>query len=162
MSYETFAGHPLVREVPEELVVQLYELGELQELGPGVEVLHEGAPPRYLFAVLTGELEVFLPKNEQRLSRVTLATVGAGDCVGEYGFVDERPVSASVRSVGESAVLRLAHDDLRRFIENNPVAGYIISRNLMLALVERLRAENDSLDLFYLSGGGDFEGVGGA
>jgi len=153
MSYEAFVDHPLVSEVPEDLIRRLYDIGELLHVEPDVDVLEEGAPPENLFVVLDGELEVYLPKTQQRLSRVKLATVGQGTCIGEYGFVDRRPVSASVKTLGNVTLLRIAHSELRRFIEHNPVAGYMISRNLMVALVDRLRSENDALDLFYLPGG---------
>ena len=81
--------------------------GRTAEFGPGDLMIEEGQPNDQLFVVLRGELEVFLPKTPQRLTRITIASVGPGDCIGEYSFlIDDRPTSASVAAKGATEVLR--------------------------------------------------------
>ena len=148
MSYQNFTESFLMRDLPLDLSRDLFQRGEVMRVSFGTEILHEGDPPRHLYIILDGSFEVFLPHIQDRLTRVKLGRIGKGQCVGEYSYIDKRPVSATVKALKDSTVYHILHEDLQSFIEEHHEAGCVIYRNLMVELVWRLRAENADLDLF--------------
>ena len=150
MSYEEFSAHPLLSGVSDDAVRAMHELGESVTLAPGEELMHAGDEPSFFYMVLEGELEVFLPMTVDRFSEVKLASVNRGACIGEYSFIDQRRLSASVRALTEARLFRMAHSDFQAFIEENRDTGFLVLRNLLGTLVKRLRAANEEFDLFTL------------
>ena len=146
--FKSFSSSFLLQGVPEDVAGQLFRQGEVYNVPEGTEILHEGDEPKHLFVVLDGELEAYLPKSPQRVSRVRLARLGNGQCVGEYGFVDHQPVFANARAVGETVLFHISYENFERFLSQHHDAGCVLCRNLIVELVRRLRAENESLDLF--------------
>ncbi|MEN8176668.1 MAG: cyclic nucleotide-binding domain-containing protein [Pseudomonadota bacterium] len=148
MSYEIFADGWLVRDVPERLVRDLYDAGQVLSVDRGSVVLKEGESPHLFFVVLTGEMEAFLPATDTRPEAVRLENLGQGAWFGEYGFIDRQPASASVRAVADSTLFRVDHAEFQTFLNNHRDAGFPIYRNLLHAMVDRLRRSNAELDIF--------------
>jgi CRP-like cAMP-binding protein len=123
-------------------------VGSVVELEAGEIVIAEGQPVTDLFVVIHGELEVFLPKTEARLTRIRVAQAAPGDCIGEYSFVDKNPASASVAAKSASEVFRISHAEFQRKLDTDPDIGRNVYRNLLRLLVARLREGNQLLDLF--------------
>ena len=122
--------------------------GKILSLAPSELVAEEGQPSSALFIVVDGELDVFLPMAPTRFTRVQIATLGAGDCIGEYSLIDEKPASASVAASRPTELFAIAKIDLQMLIESDPAIGRVVYRNLLLLLVTRLREGNRQLDLF--------------
>ena len=150
MSIEKLSAQPLLAGVPEEGIRELTRIGENVALHAGDELMHEDDEPHDFYMVVEGELEVYLPKTAERISEVKLATMTDGDCIGEYSFVDQRRLSASVRAISPARVFRLSNKDFQAFLENNKTVGYFVLRNLLGMLVRRLRTANEEVDLFTL------------
>jgi CRP-like cAMP-binding protein len=124
----------------------LGQSGSTGELAAGETIIEEGRQVTELFVVLRGELEVFLPKTTSRLTRVRIARVGAGSCIGEYSFVDRNPASASVAARASTEIFRISHAEFERCLEADPPIGRTVYRNLLRVLVTRLREDNQLLD----------------
>jgi CRP/FNR family transcriptional regulator, cyclic AMP receptor protein len=122
--------------------------GRMRSLEPSQIVVEEGQPSSALFVVVDGELEVFLPKTSDRYTRVRIATIAAGDCIGEYSLIDEKPASASVVATRRTDLFAIGRHDFLDLLEADPTIGRIVYRNLLLLLVARLREGNRQLDLF--------------
>jgi CRP-like cAMP-binding protein len=101
-----------------------------------------------LFLVLDGAVEVRLLENPGRYSGVRLATRNAGTCIGEYAFIDDKPASAAVIAVEPSELFKIHYKSLEALLANNDTLGRTFYRNLLVHLVDRLRATNAELDLF--------------
>lgn len=114
----------------------------------GDVVIPEGAANVNLYLVEEGVLEVVFPETDNRLSELSLAQLGEGDYAGEYGFLDSKPASATVRAATDTKLFQISHVGLAQLMEAQPDIGRIIYRNLLLHLVGRLRQANDELDLF--------------
>jgi CRP-like cAMP-binding protein len=122
--------------------------GSVDELAASETIIEEGRRVADLFVVIRGELEVFLPKTKSRLTRIRIARVGPGDCIGEYSFVDKNPASASVAARVPTEVFRIPQIEFERTLDADPGIGQIVYRNLLRLLVARLREDNRLLDLF--------------
>jgi CRP-like cAMP-binding protein len=107
---------------------------------------------KYLYFVISGELEVILPKerskiNSERVSNVKLAILKAGDCFGEYSFFDKKPVSASVVARQSGEMLRIVANDFRLVLNSNDRIAKIVYYNIIQSLLERIRTDLRQYDL---------------
>lgn len=137
----------LLRGADERQLVVIEEAGQLLEAPAGERVIEEGAVPDKLVLVITGRLEVYVPDPAERSRGRRLASIKPGDSCGEYGFVDRRPASASVKAVQDSEVFVIAHDAFDTLMRKDPDLERIICRNLLRTLVDRLRASNVVIDM---------------
>jgi len=72
----------------------------------GGVVIEQGVAADALFILLEGKLAVWL--RPRRSAERQLATLNAGEIVGEMSFVDARPPSATVKALEDSTVFALA------------------------------------------------------
>lgn len=151
MPHVDYSRDQIFFRLPEALCQLLYDAGEVTPLPAGKVIVHEGDRLDHLSIVLSGEIEVFLPSNDRRVSEVRLTHLGPGDCFGEYAFVDQQPASASIRTVKDADVYSIQHTTLREFLDTHHSVASIIYQNLLRILVGRLRASNAELDLFTIS-----------
>lgn len=64
--------------------------------------MHEGRATNAFFITLSGQFRVSLREGQE------VARLGAGEVIGEIGFVDSAPPSATVTAAGSAAVLALS------------------------------------------------------
>lgn len=94
------------------------------EAMPGTEIIREGSDGTGLFVVLTGELAV-------SKAGTPLATLRAGDLVGEMSIMAGGPTTATVTAATRATVLFLAREYVERM-----VAGVPEIREYLQALAE--------------------------
>lgn len=137
----------LLRGVSAEQLALIEDAGEIIQIEAGERIIQEGAVPQRLLLLLSGKLEVFVPDPADRARGKRLATLNPGDSCGEYGFIDRRPASASVKAIEDSEIFVIANDDFNALIHQNHELERSIYRNLLQTLVNRLRASNVLIDL---------------
>jgi signal transduction histidine kinase len=93
---------PLLADLSEEDLEQLYSMAETVSIPAGELVLREGDPGDSLFVVLDGQLEVTKRQGRQD---VLLAVYKPGQFFGEMALLEQAPRSASVRTLRESRLL---------------------------------------------------------
>jgi CRP-like cAMP-binding protein len=139
---EVFSGASLSALVP------VCNAGEVVEANPGETIIQEGQRNTWVYFVLDGQVEVYLPESLERISAIRLAKREAGSCLGEYAFVDQRPASAAVVATKPTKLFRISHDALKTLLEGHCALGRIVYQNLARKLSGRLRGSNAELDLF--------------
>lgn len=137
----------LLRGIDDERLRHVQDAGEIVTVAEGERIIEEGAVPQNLVVLITGKLEVFVPDpaNPSRGNR--LATINPGDSCGEYGFIDRRPASASVKAVEKSEVFVIANEDFDALMRADHELERMVYRNLLKTLVNRLRASNVVIDV---------------
>ncbi len=130
--------HSLFDRLPTKTRRALEAAATTRTLRVGETLVAEGDPSTTLFVVTSGRLEVVKagrgPSAAHRLDEI-----GPGEPVGEIGFFDRRPRSATVRALEESTVLALPYEA----VEDVPLLAYGLGERL----AERLRASSeDELD----------------
>ena len=83
------------------------------EAMPGTEIIREGSEGTGLFVVLTGELSV-------SKAGTPLATLRAGDLVGEMSIMAGGPTTATVAAATRATVLFLAREYVERMVAGVP------------------------------------------
>jgi len=101
---------------------------------PGDVLIEQGKRRANMFLVLSGELSVHLddPTNEP------VATIGAGETVGELSVLDGSDASAFVTAKTEARLLQISEDDFWNLTN----VSHAFAVNLLLKLASRLRANN--------------------
>jgi CRP-like cAMP-binding protein len=97
-----------------------------------------------IFIVLSGRLAVISSDHE------TLALINPGLCVGEMAVFTNRKRSADVKAVLPTEVLKLHRDDLFQFVEDEPVAGNIVYRNVIEMLSSHMANNNLILEFSHI------------
>lgn len=106
--------------------------GSLMRLNAGDTLVRAGQAVDSLFVVLDGRLGV-------RTGSTAVATLLAGEVVGEISFVDARPPQASVVSLDTSRVLAIGRDVLQAKLGRDVRFAANFYRALATFLADRLR-----------------------
>lgn len=106
---------------------------------PGQTLFHEGDQAWAAFLIESGEVEIIRSAGERH--EVVLATVGAGELIGEMGLIDKSPRSATARSVGMTVVQVINEQNFSRLLANAE-PGLVA---LLKVLLRRLRASNETV-----------------
>jgi CRP-like cAMP-binding protein len=113
---------------------------ERRRFHAGDVIVKVGESDRALIIVLEGALETVA---ERRGKQRRLSPAPAGSVVGEVGFLDGRPRSASVIASSDGELLRMSFASFETLAAVNPRLGHRILLNLGQILAERLRALTD-------------------
>jgi CRP/FNR family cyclic AMP-dependent transcriptional regulator len=106
---------------------------------PGDCLMREGDDTNFMFAILTGEVEV-VAHGGSTGADVRVALLGPSDWVGEMTLLGGETRSATVRALAPTLLLRLTAADVKRLIQDRDAAQYAqIIMNIARELGRRLR-----------------------
>lgn len=117
-----------------------------QRFKRGELVVEQGSKSDALYIILVGRARVVVTDRKAR--EVILATLQAGDYIGEMSLIDNEPHSASVETEIETDVLVLGRDEFTRCLAENASMGYAV----MKGLVQRLRNADRKIESLALMG----------
>jgi len=127
-------GIPGLSGLPPAELTSLASLFDEACLDAGAVLAHEGEPGRELFLIVEGEAVVSLRGD-------ALATVGAGEFVGEMTLFERVPRSATVTALTPVRVLVAGAGSFGTLL-----AHPVVLRRLATTLAQRLRAAQGSPD----------------
>ena len=130
------SDHPLFRYFTPEERTRIESIGETHRVREGTELIRAGEHDSRLFAVEDGHLDIIAQRDGQP---AVVATVGAGDVLGEVSFIDDSPRTVSVRAGEETTVRAWEKRTLSEALAFDPqlLAKFSVAMNELL--VERLR-----------------------
>lgn len=112
----------------------------LRTLKEGEVLCPQGHSDSHIHVVTSGALAVVKPAGADEWE--TLATLNAGDLVGELSFMDGEPYSAEIRAVGRTEIFSLAREQLEAILEKHPAVVYRVLRAIMRVVHGILRRLN--------------------
>lgn len=112
----------------------------------GAHVVEQGKNSNALFLILAGRAHVVMTDNKAR--EVIVATLKAGDYIGEMSLIDNAAHSATVVADTQMDVLVLGRDDFTRCVGENAA----IASAVMRGLVQRLRNADQKIVSLALMG----------
>lgn len=133
----------LLRQVPLLSDLEDSELGRIARVAvprsfpKGGLVFHEGDQSDACYVIRSGEVRVTRQHSDGRV--IALATLRAGEIVGELAMLDGEVRSASVEALTEIELLALSAKDMRGLLERNPD----LTAKLVIALTRRVRETNE-------------------
>lgn len=116
-------------------------VGSRRDVAAGDVFIHEGQPVDAVFIIVDGLLAVRTARTGTR----DIALLRSGEIVGEMSFVDARPPSASVVSVGPSVVLAIPRAMLEAKLRDDVTFAARFYRSMAVFLADRLRATSRGL-----------------
>ncbi len=106
------------------------------------QIIVEGSKSPYFYAVVEGTVNVSVHESERD---VFICAIGEGELFGEAAIFASVKRTASVRSAGESVILRIHRDNLIAFIRSAPTDGVKFLMIVIFSLLRKLRDANQEL-----------------
>jgi CRP/FNR family cyclic AMP-dependent transcriptional regulator len=101
---------------------------------PGDAIVRAGDRERALYLLVDGALGVRMPEAQDRLKQID-----APSLVGEVGFVDGGPRSATLEALSAGTIVRLDFDAFERLAAAEPALAHRMLLDLARVLAARLR-----------------------
>ena len=109
--------------------------GTTMYMPSGTVLIHESRPIDCVYVVLDGELSVLA----KAIANKQIASLLAGEIVGEISFVDSRPPSASVIAAEDSHLLMIPRSTLTSKLNNDNAFASRFYKAVATLLADRLR-----------------------
>jgi diguanylate cyclase (GGDEF)-like protein len=133
------AAIELLQGLGDELTHMLVVSCPIRELAVGDTLLQAGQTNDEIFVILRGALQVFLADSYDK----PVATLRAGDSVGELSVLDKKPASASVIASEPTRLLCIDENMFWHIVH----ASHGFAVRLIIKLSERLRANNNTVQV---------------
>jgi diguanylate cyclase (GGDEF)-like protein len=135
---DLLARVPLFHELDRDDLAMIASVTREESYGPARDIVRIGDAGHSLYIVVEGTVVVLYPS---RSADVELARLGAGEFFGEMAILNEKPRSATVRSVDGVKVLALEKDEFTRIVMESPR----VALKVMEALSVRIRNTDEQL-----------------
>jgi CRP-like cAMP-binding protein len=119
---------PLLAGITEAEALSLYVASEKLCLKKNDVLVAMGQTEQAFYLILSGQVSVVLAGESGK--SIMLATLGAGECIGEMGALDQQPASATVIADGAIDVLRLDRNTFGDVLNQNPNIALTILKTL--------------------------------
>ena len=129
---EALKRAPLFQGLSRKELVQLARLSEDLEVPPGNVLCKEGETGQEFFVIIDGKVEV-------KAKGKRVASLGAGDFVGEIALLERIPRTATVTAETPLRFFVLTRESFRHLVDQNPTVERKVLRALALRLVELSR-----------------------
>jgi CRP-like cAMP-binding protein len=127
----------LLQELSDDDVTAVLMLGEHREVAKGEALFQRDTVSDGIWLLEHGTVSILSGTSEPDASR--LATFGPGQFVGEMGFIDGKPRSATARADAPLRALLLDKAAIAALVERQPAAALTITRNIARELSLRVR-----------------------
>ena len=122
---------------------------ETRSFNAGDILFEAGSPHAEMFVLLGGEVEIFQPSDD---GEVRIATLGAGNIVGEGALLDQGAHSTKCRAAVELSALVFTKSNLDDLFERAPTDARHILEEVVRIVTRRLRTTHLSGQNSWLSG----------
>lgn len=133
----TIAGQleasPLFKGVALDDRQELVGVMTRQTLEPGALLFEKGSQGDSIYIILSGRIRIFT--EDEHGQEFTIRHLEPPNTLGEFAILDQKPRSASAAAAAPSEVMVLHRDEFLRFLDQRPLVGLSMMRNL----VERVR-----------------------
>ncbi len=118
----------LFSDLETDLLALLASIAQQIELHPSETLFEEKSPPRALYVVLAGRME--MERGGQ-----PIFTVGTDETIGNWALFDDQPSVVTARAAEETSLLRIDREDFYDLLSDHTE----ITRKLFQALFKRVR-----------------------
>jgi len=136
---------PLFEHLSEVQATALLTALEKKRYRRSEPIVEVGKTSNALFIILAGRANVVITSN---FKKIVLATVEAGECVGEMSLLDGKPHSATVVADSQVDALVLSREGFNQCFADNQHLALAIMRGLVV----RLRNANQKIASLALTG----------
>ena len=127
----------MLARVPDEDLHALARVGVRRRFAEGASLMRQGEPGDSLHTIMSGLVRISMSSSEG--DETILATLRAGDSIGELSLLDGRPRSATATALLDTESLVVTRADFVDWLHARPMAAAAILEALSL----RLRRTNE-------------------
>jgi CRP/FNR family cyclic AMP-dependent transcriptional regulator len=138
---DTLSRVPLFEALQPSDLAHLAEVGRLEYWQAGSIVLEEGTMGPRMMVVLSGEVEIL--RRDQTGVQRAIATLGAGEILGELGLLLDLPRTATVRALAPLQVFAMDRTAFQELVDASDPAALRLGLSLSRVLAVRLMKLND-------------------
>lgn len=136
---------PLLARLAADDMRALASKGRMRSFSSGTTIFSEGEKGDSLHVVVDGRVRITVTSGSG--DEATVATIGPGDCFGEFSLLDGRPRSASAIASSATRTFMVTREAFVEWVSERPGAALAILETLSL----RLRRTDEALaDLAFL------------
>ena len=154
MAARALAAHPVFNALTLDQAAQVVERSPLVLFAPSEHLTDQGRPGGSMFVLVNGSVEVAIDKDG---ARTVVATLGAGDCVGEMSVLTGSARTATALACTEVEAIEIPKTAFAELIQQNPD---VVSR--LSELLARRQLANEKLAGTSSEGGSQIEEVRGS
>jgi CRP/FNR family cyclic AMP-dependent transcriptional regulator len=130
----------LFKGLPEAQLERIAQMAVLRQEPRNKTIVFVGAKTDSLFVIVRGSVKVL--NRDAEGHEVILSILGAGECFGEMGLIDDAVRSADVVSNEACDLLMISRTDFTQALAEN----FDLCQNIMKSLVLRLREANHKIE----------------
>jgi len=119
-------------EIPEADLRQIAEIIVMKNYRTGAVIIRELSSADKFFIIYRGKIEI--TKKLERGEDLVLAVQSDGDFFGEMALLDERPRSASARTLEPTTVLEISRENFDTLLYKAPLLAFRVMRELSVRL----------------------------
>lgn len=139
----SYVALDIFEQLRPEDVHWLLASAEIKTIAADRVLVREDDPSDTIFFVADGLFEVYVFAGTG--SSIKVGQLGPGDVIGEISWLDQRPISASVRAIEASSVMALSTAVLERKVAEDPRFAARFFRGIATLTAERLRKTTSDL-----------------
>ena len=132
----------VLRSIESAEIAQFIDTGGIHFYNGNEQILTENDPGSTLYFVLDGNIDV--TKNEDG-KEVYICTLGTGEFFGEAGLFKSMKRTATIKSYGESSILKIDRESFVSYIKTNPASGIKVLMLNIYSLLKKLKILNQEL-----------------
>lgn len=141
---EILGRHVPFLGLPENLLGEIYQRGEIVEVPQHANIIVEGEDTAGMYILLEGLVGVY--KSEVATNKGTLLkSLTQGEAFGDMSLIDRAPRSATVVAEVDVILFHLSADVFASLVASDPELGLQLYRNFASDLTGRLRSMNNDL-----------------
>jgi len=110
---DRLAAHPLLADLPDAAIADLAQAVRVLEIPPDTAIIRQGEIHHSRYLVDKGKLRISI--RDTGGSELNLATLNAGDFVGETSFMTKGPRTATVRALAHCRLFEFPQRETYRF-----------------------------------------------
>ncbi len=138
--FDSIRTNPLFRGLSEEQILKVTALTKEVQFKSGEFLMKEGEVGQTFYVIHSGSVEII---KKGKKEEIRLNVLSKGDTVGELALLGGKTRAASVRSLGDSSMLKLNVEDLQTALKD-PLVSALISGNLSNRLTAHLYNTNET------------------
>jgi extracellular factor (EF) 3-hydroxypalmitic acid methyl ester biosynthesis protein len=129
------SGFTLLSELSDSDLDWFFSAGKRERPAPQTVIVKEGGQGEFIYFVLEGLLGVYTASLGDR----EIARLGPGQIFGEMSYLEDRPASATVKTLEESHLLAIRREDLEAKLGVDSALGARLFKSLAITSARRLR-----------------------
>ena len=152
ISIELLRRYPFFGRLGYEQLKALAMIAEEIQLKDGQVVIEEGKPADALFFLLEGSVALFHPIESPQAdgnSEISVCDINPGEVFSISALIEPHVLTSTARSAGESRVIRLGVDDLKKAFGEDPKLECMMIRCVAEAAMGRLNSTRVQLAAAY-------------